>query len=453
MRKKLFIALVLFCQFSFAQKVQKLYEEFESQFQNRNYPESVRTLDSLIFLEPFNNSWLYYKARAFSELKDYKQSIAELKSALTSGYIDYEYLQYFESIEEIRTNKEFKLAFENSIRDRNNNKLHTDQQIMTIEVPQLMECYVIMLYLGNPSHTLINKKQNHSYFKKIDEYFKAYKDDPLIKEFASNYPGTDWKNNLRAHHNLRTLYPYDGLNLNKVCKLAIELDSRLANQVKQFAERTDFSRFYNENREFYNAMNDIIRTNYVFGSNIIDFFNNNFEMRINRFNVYYSPIYGRWQHGPTVSIDDYTEAFYFGGIMYTSSKEFYYPTIELLFLLITEFDHTPINSITTSFSKKLSPYEGKTAILNSTGHISYASLEETINEYLTWAFALQFFYEHTPNEYSKLKKHVTNKMKMKEFAKFDEFITFYENNYISQRNKYTKLNDFYSEIIVWISGL
>ena len=207
MRKKLFIALVLFCQFSFAQKVQKLYEEFESQFQNRNYPESVRTLDSLIFLEPFNNSWLYYKARAFSELKDYKQSIAELKSALTSGYIDYEYLQYFESIEEIRTNKEFKLAFENSIRDRNNNKLHTDQQIMTIEVPQLMECYVIMLYLGNPSHTLINKKQNHSYFKKIDEYFKAYKDDPLIKEFASNYPGTDWKNNLRAHHNLRTLYP------------------------------------------------------------------------------------------------------------------------------------------------------------------------------------------------------------------------------------------------------
>lgn len=318
-----------------------------------------------------------------------------------------------------------------------------------------MECYVVMLYLGNSKHTLINDKQSHAYFKKIDEYFMPYKDHRLVKVLAQRYPSKDseWINNLRAHHNLRTFYPYDTLNIKAIKRFPIELDDELAALVRDFAVATNFMKFYNDNSEFYDAMTTIMLTNYSFGSNVIPFFNSNFDMRINRFNVYFSPIYGGWQHGPVAKVSNYIECFYFGGIMYSNTKEFYYPDVNLLFTFLTEFDHTPINALTEKYKDQIGTFKDKVKILNTSGNVSYGSMISTLEEYITWAFALQYFYEHTPTEYQKLETNIVYVMeKHRGFSKFGEFMKHYK-ICSGNRQKYPTLNDFYPEIISWLQKL
>ena len=227
----------------------------------------------------------------------------------------------------------------------------------------------------------------------------------------------------------------------------------MAQLVKTFAEKSDFMSFYKQNKFFYQSVKDIIRTNYAFGSNIISFFNENFEQKINRFNVYFSPIYGGWQHGPKIKIGDYIESFYFGGIVFNNKTEFYYPDLSLYFTLITEFDHTPINAITNEHFSELEKLNSKLPILYDTEKVAYGNIHETINEYLTWGFALQYFYEKTPQEYEKLHKRIVNWMEQRKFVRFEEFMNFYEKKYINNRKNYPMFEDFFSSVINWIQDI
>ena len=148
-----------------------------------------------------------------------------------------------------------------------------------------MECYAIMLYLGNPNHTLITWRKDHQYIKKIDTFFSDFKEHELVKDLSKTYPSdnSNWINNLEAHYNLKALCSYDSLNTGKIDKFPIMLAPQLATIVKKFAEESNFMKFYNENTEFYNAMKNIILTNYAFGANIIEFFNENFNNEIINF--------------------------------------------------------------------------------------------------------------------------------------------------------------------------
>lgn len=278
----------------------------------------------------------------------------------------------------------------------------------------------------------------------------------MVLELAKKYPSNDnsWINNLRAHHNLRTLFVYDRLDINSIERFPIELDFDLARMVSKFGEETKFMEIFNQNIEFYQAMENIIQTNYSFGSKVIPFFNSNFDYKINRFNVYFSPIYGGWQHGPTIRMQNYIECFYFGGIMYSNTEEFYYPTENLLFTLLTEFDHTTVNELTLKYIDQFNKYSSKLALLNNNNGGGYYTIEATVDEYITWAFALQYFFENTPNLYDSLQNGIVLSMeKDRGFIRFNEFMEFYRNNYVNNRAKYPMLKDFYPEIIDWMNKL
>ncbi len=438
-----------------AQKLQKHYESLSKYSAQKEWKKAMIPLDSLLELDPKNNYWLIEKSKIESLLENHDEANNYLIKSIKNGYRNLSHIEKSEAFNNIRNTPQFKETVQDLINELSQYQLNKGEQDIVISVPPMLECYVIMLYLGNSKHPLINSRREHAYFKRIDDYFSKYKTHAALVKLREQYPGNkeDWINNLRAHHNLRTLYAYDGLNIDKIVKFPVEIDFDLAKTVKEFAEASNFMSFYKENKEFYRAMEKVMTTNYSFGSKIIPFFNANFEKRINRFNIYFSPIYGGWQHGPKVAIGDYIECFYFGGIMYTNKKHFYYPDVNLLFTFITEFDHTPINALTSKFQSELLSLKDQVSKLNKTGHVSYGSIISTVNEYLTWAFALQFFYEQTPDEYEALKTNIITTMeKYRGFIKFEDFMDFYE-QYITNRDKYPMLKDFYPEVIKWIKNI
>lgn len=455
MRKIFFYIFCLITVGNYAQNQQKLYELYKKHVSDNEWNLALKPINELLTIDENNNYWLLTKAELEAKIGNHSNAIFYISKLINNGYRNISELENSKYFVKLQQKRKFKKIISNLKIDLSKYKVQKKDQDIVIDVPPMLECYVVMLYLSNPKHPLINKRQQHFYFKEIDAYFSEHKNNSTLLALKKLYPGNkkEWINNLRAHHNLRTLYFYDGFNTDKIVKFPVEIDKKLAVLVKQFAKETNFDKFYKENKEYYTAMKKIMLTNYSFGSKVIPFFNENFKTKINRFNIYFSPIYGGWQHGPKVQFDDYLESFYFGGIMYTNKKRFYYPDVNLLFTFLTEFDHTPVNTLTATYSDQLLRLKEKVNLLNKTGHVSYGNIESTVNEYVTWAFALQYFYENTPNEYDSLKKNIIYSMqKYRGFVKFGEFMKFYE-SYIVNRERYPKLKDFYPEILRWIQEL
>ena len=456
--KYVFVVTIVSCFFlvkSHGQNQQVYYERFLNNFENGNYLLAGKTLDTLLTSDPKNNFWLIHKAEVEAKNNNLLSSISYLEKAIQNGYFNLDDIIRNRNLDNlhkidsyIQVVKKLQQTLEKFIPDKK-------KQAFVIEVPPLMECYVIMLYLGNSNHPLVNKKQGHSYFKRIDSFFVKYKNHRLITELTKKYPGNpkEWINNLRAHHNIKSFYPFDSLDITLIKRMPIEIDQELLKMVQAFAVESNFMEFYAANQEYYRAMRKIMQTNYAFGTNLIPFFNSHFDMHINSFNVYFSPIYGGWQHGPTARLGDYIECFYFGGIMYTNTKEFYYPDVYLLFTFLTEFDHTTINPLVESNHQNLKKFNSKLTKLNNSGTVSYGNLESTIEEYLTWAFALHFFYEYNRSEYDNLEKNIVSSMeKNRGFARFGDFMKLYK-TYMDNRTAYPKLKDFFHVIVKWLEDL
>ncbi len=458
MSNKLLIILLFSPFLSFSQSIQKTYDNLQKHIGIKDYKTSEKIVDTLIKIEPSNNDWLIIKAEINANLNNLKKSNQILRQAFNQGYYIYD---SYSNENEILYKKLYKTKEYNSL--LNDIKIYLNQykqkentQTISANVPVMMECYAIMLYLINPKHTLINSAfTNHQYFKKIDNYFYKYKDNKNLIELGKLYPGIfeDWIVNMKAHHNLRSLYFYDKLDTNKIITLPIEENKVVANLVSKFAKETNFLKFYDENKEFYDAMSSLILTNYSFGNEIIPFFNKNFNLKINKFNIFYTPIYSGWQHGPSVIIDDYIESFYFGGIMYVETNEFYYPDSYFLFTLISEFDHAPINKISNNYNENFELLKDKYLVLSNGKNVSYSKLKDATNEYLTWAFALHFFYENKKYDYLSLEKMIIEDMeKYRGFKRFGVFWSFYKQEYINSK-KYDNIEQFYPEIINWIYNL
>ena len=449
--------LIFFPIICLSQSIQKTFNNLQKHIEVNDFKTSERIIDSLIMKEPSNNDWIVSKAEISANLNKINKSNQLLRKAFNQGYYVYDKYSNKNGIlfKKLNKTKEYQILLNDIKNFLNEYREPEGKQVISVKVPEMLECYAIMLYLINPKHTLINKAfQNHSYFKKIDTYFKEFRNNVNLINLGKLYPGNfeDWIVNMKAHHNLRSLYFYDQLNTDKIVSLTIEENRYVANLVSHFAKDTDFMKFYSENEEFYNAMSSIILTNYSFGSEIIPFFNNNFKSKINKFNIYFTPIYSGWQHGPSVIIDDYIECFYFGGIMYVESKEFYYPDSYFLFTLLTEFDHALINNISNNYDEEFEKLKNKYLLLTDGENISYSKLKDATNEYLTWAFALQFFYENQKYDYTSLEKIIIEDMvKYRGFKRFDEFWKFYKQEYIGNNN-YKSIDEFYPQIINWIKN-
>lgn len=273
--------LIFFPIICLSQSIQKTFNNLQKHIEVNDFKTSERIIDSLIMKEPSNNDWIVSKAEISANLNKINKSNQLLRKAFNQGYYVYDKYSNKNGIlfKKLNKTKEYQILLNDIKNFLNEYREPEGKQVISVKVPEMLECYAIMLYLINPKHTLINKAfQNHSYFKKIDTYFKEFRNNVNLINLGKLYPGNfeDWIVNMKAHHNLRSLYFYDQLNTDKIVSLPIEENRYVANLVSHFAKDTDFMKFYSENEEFYNAMSSIILTNYSFGSEIIPFFNNNF---------------------------------------------------------------------------------------------------------------------------------------------------------------------------------
>jgi Domain of unknown function (DUF4932) len=449
--------IVLICLFmgaatASAYTVDELNDSLTVAFNREDFSAAEVWLARLIEAEPNSSGHLYNMACVLSLQGSTKEALDALEHLVAMGYTNIAQIEKDSDLAALRQIPRYKqiIGELNTLLD--SCKVPAGEQLLVVSVPPLMECYAVMLYLGNPDHPVLTHRKEYPYLQRIDAFFADYKQHALVKKLAEMYPGEPWQSNLRAHHNLRTLYIYDDLDTSQIVRYPLEIRSDLVEMVRQFAETSDFSAFYAQNRPFYDAMRRIILSNYAFGANVIAFFNENFRDRFSRFNIYFTPLWGGWQHGPSIKDGDYQECFYFGGCLYSINKEFFYPDQTMQFLALTEFDHATINAITHNYLSELQRHEDKLPLLNIDENSNYGTLEQTLNEYLTWAFALQFFYEKTPDQYQQLKHNTIRMMTKRSFARFEEFMAFYE-EYIDNRDAYTLLEDYYPALIDWLAQL
>lgn len=164
------LAILLISTFAFSQGNQSAYDNYIEKFEQKKFKIASIYLDSLLLAEPKNNYWLLSKVELESELKNLDKANDYLEKLIKNGYRDIQNLQIDESLNNLKSTPRFKKTYSTLELSLSRFKLSEKEQRMTISVSPMLECYVIMLYLGNPNHTLISDKKNHPYFKKIDKY-------------------------------------------------------------------------------------------------------------------------------------------------------------------------------------------------------------------------------------------------------------------------------------------
>ncbi len=289
--KILSIILLSLCALSLsAQTLDELNSSWSSAYDAKNWNEAERLGLEIVKAASDNSGYMFNLICVQSLGGKIDAALDNVQKMIDNGTVDFGQFEKDSDLENMRDTERYKKIIA-ALKERlNKYKLTSGGQELNIEVPRLMECYAVMLYLGNPDHPVLTKQKEHSYLKKIDAYFVLYKEHRLVKQIAEMYPGKPWQSNLRAHHNLRTLYHYDKYDTSQIVKYPIEIKNELAGIVREFAMDTDFETFYTQNKSFYNAMKKIVSSNYSFGSNVIEFFNENFKERFSRFNFYFTPL-------------------------------------------------------------------------------------------------------------------------------------------------------------------
>ena len=182
------------------------------------------------------------------------EALRLLEQLFETGFIDVGQLARDGDLDNIRQTKRYRELVSERKAWLASLRLPDGAQEFTVEVPALMECYAVMLYLGNPEHPLITREKDHPYLARVDAYFDDHRDHELVRRLAASHPGEPWRNNLRAHHNLRALFPYEGLDVTRIVRYPVEMRPDLAKMVATFAVDSDFETFYQQNSSFYAAM-------------------------------------------------------------------------------------------------------------------------------------------------------------------------------------------------------
>ena len=165
MKKRTIFGMVLciiFCFSAFniyAQNTQEFYVKYFMACNSKNYEQAEKALESLLKEAPNNPYWLYYMASVQSMLNNKDNALDYFDSTIKNGYLDITTIIADNNFENIRETARFKETYKNLCEKLDKYKLLGNKQEIIVDIPPLLECYAIMLYLGNPNHTLITWSQ------------------------------------------------------------------------------------------------------------------------------------------------------------------------------------------------------------------------------------------------------------------------------------------------------
>lgn len=317
---------------------------------------------------------------------------------------------------------------------------------ITFKIDPRIELYnIIAMQAGHPGMTASNIK----YKQDCLEYFSKYKNleapnllyETVQKGWSLDDPMSfllylDNNFNLKKGLNSETIKRGGG----------IEQITKLAKSFKEFAEKSEFTTFFNEiQKDSYSQILNNVKYNFkdFLG---LEYLENYYGEKINSYNLILNINGGYGNFGINVSTKEGADLY---AIVETNTHSgnlpTYYPTISVIDLLLHEFSHGFVNPKIDKYEKDLSKSENLLApIAESMQQQAYWHWQVTVKEHIVRAIVTriseQIYGKHLmENTYYKL-------MIAQRFIYADaiiERLKFYENN----RDIYENFNEFAPELI------
>lgn len=347
---------------------------------------------------------------------------------------------------------------------RTDNSATLVDEKVTYEIPMAYELMHIAFALTdttivsngyNVYNEVINKNSN--YYKEVIKYFAPFKDHQLITDLnqylrksASNYIY-----NVQLGCNLN----FNNNRLEKVNimpwirRTFINVKAANKNKIEDFAQISNFEKFYSQHKDYYNAELKSVKQN----SDVNEqqkWLEKEFTAKYDSYQIFVSPLMGDTH---------FTQRFKFQGkrkcIMWVKTfnnenqrtdkieKARYIGTV------MTEIDHNYVNPTSDEYKKELDAIMGgnlRSKWTNGGPSNSYKSGYSVFNEYLTHAVYLLFVNQTLNNSEQVIvaNSKIEVMTKVRKFIKFGEFYKQVNNLYLSKKPN-EKIADLYPKIIDW----
>lgn len=331
-----------------------------------------------------------------------------------------------------------------------------------VEIPEVYELFQIILALtptGKDGHSIVQK--GTEYYQAIINHFDKYKNEKIISIIDSLIAPP----NLIFHCELKLdAYSFEFNNKGKIVQSKIyNITSRentntlkpYINLIQDFADKTNFRQFYNENKLLYQNQISFYRDS-VDVEGMHKWLGKNFPgTDINVLKIIFSPLVNGWQNANTITNNGFTEVFAHVNFPYYNSKK-YSPESNVLIkgtAIFTEFNHNYIGFVGEKFNfynKFASALGNLSKWIDIKKAENYNNPGSCFDEYMSWGLvSLWFLDKANQSEANTLiaenEDYMTNG---RGFLKFKEFDMYLINLYKSKKQNET-ITDLYPKIINW----
>lgn len=322
---------------------------------------------------------------------------------------------------------------------------------INVTVDPRIELLAVVQYLSDyESKTGLITDYDIDYKHKIDSCFASFKDHPAVKMFESlatfgftyDAPPTTM------------LYLSDPPELEIVTPFSDYLVKRAWDEenltgfvqaLRDFATKSDFMKFFDDNKDFYQEMTGGVADK-IGDKNYIDMIENYYGMRQHSYNIILAPLFHPGGFGPRIErADGSFDIFYIGGPKgmengiptYGTEKNFRY-------LAWHEFSHSFVNPLFSDNKDQAKKYSALyKPIKEKMTAQAYPTWEIAVNEHIVRAVTVRLAYIY---DGEKAGKQALNNERSSGFIYINGLVDKLK-EYEGNRDKYATFADFYPELL------
>lgn len=334
-----------------------------------------------------------------------------------------------------------------------------NREKIIVEIPEVYELLNVVIAISDRAQegTINVNRHNKQYYPKVIDRFSQYKDHSAVTKIQETMQkrGYSYVRKLFAYNFENGVIKHGGIyNEDEVKQLGEEHAELLAD----FAEKSDFRRFYKENRNYYQQQIEIFKE-MVPLKEIWSWLETNFPQRHDCYRVVLSPlVYG--SHNTLNFADeskDYSEILMFVSTAQhiNSFDKVSEPFRKSLVtrMVFTEIDHNYVNPVTNEDKNIARVAEAFSNLDKWNTKNNYRSPALTFNEYMTWSVACLYVFDNYQTEnYNKFLESTIQTMNYRGFVLFDKFYDRLLELYMKREYGET-IYDLYPEILKWAKDM
>jgi hypothetical protein len=298
--------------------------------------------------------------------------------------------------------------------------VHKNKDKVLVEIPEMFELANVAIAISDEGLRHPNRvRKRGAYYKRVLEYFKPFKDHPLIAESDLNY---NFTYNFRDNS---ICYVFDG---DRIVHGGLYWNVRSPNLFKRhralaedFAKFSNFRKFYADNLPYYQEQIRFYRQ-LVSVRKMWTWLEERFSARHDCYKVVFSPLIGASHETCKFSSKDFSET-----IMFISGpgepndapsrvEEGIHSRV-----VFTEIDHNYVNSVTDKYTGRVNKAFADLDKWNK--QRGYRGPVGTFNEYMTWAvFTLYLHDNYDQKDFEIINDRMTKQMvDSRKFVRFEQF--------------------------------